>query len=203
MSDKPPAVNVTTPVGLVSFPSVFQPAKPVNPGDAAKYSITLLIPYSERQSEPFVKLLAAINAVWKKGKKPIKKGEDENAKRVAEGKEPRPEYVGHYILTARNSDKPLVVDRVKVMTNGEMKWKVITEGDSDKFYAGCQARLSVQAFAYEKGVNQGVALSLQLVQWWGHGTPFRTRANAENDFGDIPGTPAAAGVSQVADPLDI
>ena len=174
----------------VSFPSVFK-ATAVNPGDAEKYSITMLIPKSDKKTIADITALLTrtLTAKWgadknkwpKNMKKVIRDGDEEYPERDG--------YPGHYFIAARNKSKPRVVDT--------QNQDILDEND---FYAGCYARASLTAFCYDKGVNKGVALSLQNVQKLRDGDRFTSRSKPEDDFGPA-ATPAGAEEASDSDML--
>lgn len=190
---------VMTPVFRVSYPSLFVPTAVKNdPNSKPKYSITMLIPKvlkDAKEQALFDGLralaVAALEAKfgtdkskWPKGRKnPFRDGDTDPS---FEDKE---ENKGNWVISARNETKPGLVD-AKVQP-------IISQGD---FYGGCYARAMVTAFAYDKGVNRGVAFSLQNVQKVADGVPFGApRSRAEDDFGPVDETDVASGVQEVED----
>lgn len=185
MSTKYKHPHVITPEFRVSFPAVFEPSG--MEGQAKKYSVTMLIPKTVDISELKALVKAAVEAKWPdltkrpKGlRNPIRDGDAEKAEMDG--------YAGHWFMTARSSNRPgLVNQNVKPILS------------QDEFYAGCFARASVTAYAYEKSGNKGVAFGLQNVQKLKEGEPFSGRSKAEDDFGPVAGAPKAGAVAEEDD----
>jgi len=80
-------------------------------------------------------------------------------------------YPGNIFVTASNKNKPQVIDQRKNHLTSE-----------EAFYAGCYARASVIAFAYDNKGNKGVSFSLQNLQKVGDGESFTGRKAAQDEF---------------------
>ena len=139
--------KITTPVFRVSFPAVFQPKAPMNgqTGDS-KYSITMLFDVSKADLTPMKNAVRAAviakwgpdQAKWPKGlRMPFRKGEEKDY----EGYGP-----GVVFVSATSKQKPGLVDQ-----------DVQPIIDPSEFYGGCYARATVNAFAYNRAGNKGVA----------------------------------------------
>jgi hypothetical protein len=177
--------NVITPEFRVSYPSVFQPSS-MDEKSEKKYGITMLIPKNVDIKPLRDLMMAAVIEKWPDAAKrpkglrsPIRDGEEKSDK---EG------YAGHWFIAARNSTKPSVVDQ-----------NVQPILDQSLFYAGCYARASITAFAYDRNGNRGVAFSLQHVQKIRDGEPFSGRTRAEDDFGPVSGNDKGTGVTVAAE----
>lgn len=57
--------------------------------------------------------------------------------------------------------------------------------DHAEFYAGCYARATITAYAYDVKGNKGVSFGLQNIQKLNDGDPFSGKASAEEDFDAI------------------
>jgi hypothetical protein len=142
----------TTPIGRVSFPYVFERAKALEPGKEGKYEITLLIPKSEDISV----IRASMENVAKEafGAKfqgldnlkhpPIRDGDDKGAGDPA---------FGHWVIRAKTSKRPLVVDGSR--TRIEQK---------EQLYGGAFGRINVTPASYSLPTSWGVTLYLNAVQ---------------------------------------
>ncbi len=162
----------TSPIGRVSFPSVFK----VNEFEGRrKFEITLLFDKNDPGLEPMK--AAAREAIKEKWKdkvpkelhNPFKDGDE-----IAEEKD-RPEYKGKVAVkfSCPEDRPPQVVDQ---------RLNRI-DADSGAFYAGCYAKVTYTAFAFEhKSGKKGVMLSLGNVQKTGDGEAFDGRSSAEDDF---------------------
>lgn len=157
--------KVLTPKFRVSFPTVFVPRAAMD-GAEVKYSITMLFPKDADLSR--LKAIAKQAATEKWGDKipkdlrsPFRDGDTKEL----DG------YAGMIFVAASSKMKPGLV-------NGNREPII----DSGEFYAGCYARATVNAYAYDRNGNKGVAFGLQNIQKLGEGTPFSGRTKPEEDF---------------------
>ena len=163
---------VMTPEFRVSFPAVFKPRVPQNddgsPG-TPKYGVTMLFAKDADLSKLKAAAQEAVKEKW--GDKPPKNLRSpfrDQGDRELEG------YVeGCVFINASSLQKPGLVDR--------QRQDII---DETEFYAGCYARATVRAFAYEKKGNKGVAFGLNNVQKLRDGDPLGGRTRAQDDFAD-------------------
>ncbi len=144
--------KMTTPTGRVSFPYVFEKAKAMDAGKEGKYEVTLYIP----KSEDISKLRANIEKVAKEafGTKfqsldklkhpPIKDGDD---------KDPSDPAYGHWIIRAKSSKRPVVVDGSRTPIESK-----------EEVYGGCFGRINVTPASYSIPTGWGVTLYLNAVQ---------------------------------------
>lgn len=162
------AGKVTTPEFRVSFPSVFKATAFEN--QEPKFSIVML--FDKKTSLAPLKALAkdAIEKKWPDASKrpkglrsPFRDGDIE--KPDTQG------YAGCMFIRATSKMRPGVVD--------QSVQPIIDESD---FYAGCYARATLTAYAYDTAGNRGVAFGLQNVQKLRDGEPFSGRSKAEDDF---------------------
>lgn len=163
--------KVTTKVGTVSFPNVFQPNGFA--GQDLKYSTILIFDKDEDISEleqaiedALVKKFGEVPASWVN---PIKDGDGKLDK---DGNQ-RAEYAGRQFITckAKAEDAPSVVDaNVQPIIN------------ESEVYGGMQARVSVAPYAYEYMGKKGVSLYFKGLQKTGDGTPFGMSSNPADDF---------------------
>lgn len=183
------AESKKTPEFRVSFPNVFKPF--AFEGQDAKYSIVMLFPKSTDLKELQALAKKAIEDKWTdpvKREQVLKNPKFKNPFRDGDTERPDTDgYAGMIFITATSKQKPGVVDR-----NVQ---PIISE---DEFYAGCYAKASVTAYAYDKAGNVGVAFGLQNVMKVRDGESFSGRRRPEDDFeplgdeGVASGTPAAA-----------
>jgi len=157
----------------VSFPQVFE-AKSFQ-GAPPKFSLVMLFDKGIDLSK--LKELAknAINEKWPdankrpKGlKNPFRDGDAE--KPGVEG------YENAIFITASSKMKPGVVDS-----------NLVPIISADDFYAGCFARATLTAYAYDTAGNKGVAFGLQNIQKLKDGDSFSGRSKAEDDFDIVDG----------------
>jgi hypothetical protein len=162
----------TTPKGRASFPHLFE-AHAMKEDQEAKFTLTLLFPKNTDLKE--LKRAAKNAAIekwgvdekkWPKNMKwPFRDGDE---KEDLEG------YAGNIFVYASSKKRPGCVD------NGLNP--IMTD---EQFYAGCYARATLIAFAYDVSGNKGVSFSLQNVQKLGEGKSFGGRRKAEDDFDSV------------------
>lgn len=163
--------NVMTPEFRVSFPSVFRPRAPMagSTGEP-KYGVTMLFPkgadltpLKKAAEAAIVEKWGADKAKWPKNlRTPFR----DQGEKEFEGYEE-----GAVYINATSKQKPGLVDA-----------KVQEIIDDSEFYAGCYARATVRAFAYDTAGNRGVAFGLQNIQKLRDGDPLGGRTRASQDF---------------------
>lgn len=165
------ATKQITPEFRVSFPNVFRTAKPMAgaTGDP-KYGITALFKPGEDLSglkaaaeEAIVEKWGADKSKWPKNlRSPFR----DQGEKEFDG------YVeGAIFINATSKQRPGLVD-------ANMNDII----DESEFYAGCYARASINAFAYDTAGNRGVAFGLNNVQKLRDGEPLGGRTRPEDDF---------------------
>lgn len=167
----------TTPEGRVSFPHVFEKHSGFE-GQEPKYSCVFLYPKNTDLKEL---KRAAFNAAiekwgprekWPKNLRlPFRDGDE---------KTDLAGYEGHIFVSASSKQKPQVVGNKKV--DGAFPR---IEKEDETFYAGCYARATLIAFAYDKMGNKGVSFSLQNIQKLRDGEQFSGRRNADDEFDEV------------------
>lgn len=168
-----------TPPFRVSFPSVFRPSS--YEGGEPKYSVVMLF-YPAQFTEAHKKLWAGMatmaDAVSREKFKIALKDLPANFRKpVRDGMEKA--HLDGYgqgckFATASSKQKPGLVDK-------DLQ-KLIAEED---FYAGCWARASIGAFAYNNK-GKGVAFGLFNIQKLADDDSFSGRQDATEDFGEAP-----------------
>ena len=166
-NDKPDFIKVMTPPFRVSFPNVFR-AKAIKEGDEPKFSISMLFDDGTDLTEMKKAAKEAIKAKWgdkpPKGlRSPFRKGEE---KAQFEGYEE-----GIIFVSANSKNKPGLVNRKNE--------DIISE---EEFYAGCYARATLLAFAYDTMGNKGVTFLLNNIQKLKEGDPLSGKTKASDDF---------------------
>ena len=168
----------------LSFPELFVPTA-FKPGDALKFKATFLI---EKGSAQHKAVEAAILETVK-----AKFGAKEAEKIVASIRgnankfcyqdgdtKSYDGYEGMMALSAKNSTRPLVIDRDRTP---------LAEQDG-KPYAGCYVNASVEFFAYDN-TGKGVSASLAGVQFVKDGDAFAGgKAASEDEFDALDGADA-------------
>lgn len=161
-----------TPKFRVSYPAVFE-AKAYEEGQAPKYSLVML--FDKKADLKELKRAAENAAMEKFG--PKEKRPKNFRMPFRDGDEDRsdtPGYENSIFVTASSKQRPGVVD--------QQRTQLISEED---FYAGCYARATLIAFAYDTKGNKGVSFSLQNVQKLADGEKFSGRKNAEDEFDSV------------------
>ena len=166
------ADTIMTPEFRVSFPAVFKPRVQQNddgsPG-TPKYGVTMLFAKDADLSKLKAAAQEAVKEKW--GDKPPK---SLRSPFRDQGEKEHEGYVeGAVFVSASSKQKPGLVDR--------QRQDII---DETEFYAGCYARATVRAFAYDKKGNKGVAFGLNNVQKLRDGDPLGGRTRAQDDFAD-------------------
>lgn len=163
-----------SPVGRVSFPSVFKPSA-MNDKSDPKYSVTLIFPKGTDLS----KLKALAQKTWKESqyygqerfknpRSPFRKGEE---KEHLEGYEP-----GSIFVRFSGKSRPHVVDQRKQPISAE----------SGDFYAGCWAHVTLTCFAYNNSGNYGVSFGLVNVQKVRDDDSFQGASSSpDDDFDEV------------------
>lgn len=175
--------KVLTPEFRVSFPAVFTPRSAMDNAEP-KYSVVMLFPKSADLSKLKAIAKAAIVEKWgdkipKDLRSPFRDGDDKEL----DG------YAGHIFITASSKMKPGLV-------NGNREAII----NVDEFYAGCYARATVNAFAYDRNGNRGVAFGLQNIQKLREGEPFSGKTKPEDDFDAVSDATTAIGPATNAKP---
>lgn len=182
MSDKSIPTQCITPEFRVSYPAVFQ-AKLNKLSGKTQYSLVALFKKGEDLSKLEAAAKAACKKKWgddpKKWPKKLRSPFRDQAEREREGEDgekfmPDGYEKGAKFLTLTTTQQPGIVDQ---------KRQPIL--DAEKFYAGCWARASVNAGAYDTAGNQGVAFYLNNLQLVRDDDPFSGRRKAEEEFAAI------------------
>jgi hypothetical protein len=137
-----------------SYAHVHEP-KAIQEGQKEKYSVSILIPKSDKAT--IDKINKAVEAAKQEGKGkwngkipavlklPLRDGDAERPDDEA--------YEGCMFLNANSVNKPGIVgpDREEIMSNEE-------------FYSGCFGRASINFYAYNQSGNKGIAVGLNNLQ---------------------------------------
>ena len=169
------ARTITTGKVRLSFANLFTPKAALG-SDVEKYSVSIVIPKSDKQT--LAKIKSAIEAAKEDGKSSKWHGTiPKNIKLpLRDGDEDRPDdvnYANSYFINASNKQKPSVVDR-----------NLNPILDPDEVYSGCYARVNITFYAFDVNGNRGVAASLGPVQKVADGEPLTGRVSVEAAFGD-------------------
>ncbi|MCU7522742.1 MAG: DUF2815 family protein [Ignavibacteria bacterium] len=180
------ATKIVTDKVRLSYLHVWEPAA-VDEGSEKKYSASIIIPklVNGKKNPDVDKIVTAISAAIEQGKAkwggkvpsnlktPLRDGDKE--------REDDDAYAGSYFINASSTTKPGVVDA-----------NIQTIINQDELYSGCYGRVSINFYAFDKGVNKGIAAGLNNIQKLEDGDPLGGRSTPENDFaatasaGDLP-----------------
>lgn len=163
--------KVTTGKVRLSYAHLFEPH--AIEGNEPKYSVSVIIPKSDKETLQAIKEAVAEAKEQGKGKwngkvpanikTPLRDGDVER-----EGDEA---YAGCYFLNANSKNKPGVVDI-----------NVQPVLDATEVYSGCYGRLTLNFYAYNANGNKGIAAGLGNVQKLEDGEPLGGFTRAEDDF---------------------
>lgn len=173
---KSPTRVVTGKVRL-SYVHLFEPYTN-DPDKEARYSVTILIPKSDKGT--MAKLRAAEEAAKEDGKSKHFGGRIPSnlSSIIHDGDEEadlerNPEYAGHFYMAMSSKQRPGVVDQ-----------DLNPVLDPTQVYSGCYARVSINAFSYSTAGKKGISFGLNNVQFLEDGEPLGGRTRAEDDFSD-------------------
>lgn len=157
-----------------SYAHVFE-AVAISEGSDPKFSVSLLIPKSDKKT--IDKIKAAIDLALEEGKEkfggkipkqfkyPLRDGDAE--------REDDPVYAGHMFVNANSPRKPEIVDA-----------NLDPILSKDEFYSGCYGRASINFYAFNVNGSKGVACGLNNLQKLEDGERLGDGASsAEEDFG--------------------
>lgn len=169
--------KVLTPEFRVSFPHVFEKHTAFE-GQEAKFSCVMLFPKKTDLKELKRAVTNAATEKWgpkekwpKNMRMPFRDGDE---------KSDLSGYEGTIFVSASSKQKPQVIGNKKV--DGAFPR---IEKEDEQFYAGCYARATLIAFAYDKAGNKGVSFSLQNLQKLKDGEQFSGRKNADDEFDEV------------------
>ena len=161
----------------LSYANIFEP-KSIN-GSEPKYSVSLIIPKSDKQQIAVIEEAIENAKERDKGKwngkipanlkLPLRDGDDE-----------RPDdenYADSYFMNATSTKAPKVVGLEKDKATG----KAIELGE-EEVYSGCYARVSVNIYGFNAAGNKGIACGLNNIQKIDDGERLGGGSSADDDF---------------------
>lgn len=171
-----PMKVITGPETRWSYANVWEP-KSIN-GGAPKYSVSLIIPKSDKNTVE--KIQAAIKAAYEEGQGKLKgNGKTVPALSVLktplrDGDTERPDdpaYADSYFINANSAAAPGIVDadRQPIIDRSEV-------------YSGIYGRASISFYSFNSNGNKGIACGLNNLQKIKDGEPLGGKARAEDDF---------------------
>lgn len=171
------ATKVITGKVRFSYAHIWE-ATAVDEGQKAKFSVSILIPKSDKKT--IAKINAAVEAAKQQGKASKYEGKiPTNLKLpLRDGDEERPDdeaYAGCFFMNATSVTRPGVVDSNR---------DPITE--KSDFYSGCYGVASINFYPFRVSGNKGVACGLNNIMKTADGEVLGGgRQSAEDDFADI------------------
>jgi hypothetical protein len=161
----------------LSYANLFEP-KSIN-GSDPKYSVSLIIPKSDKQQIAIIE--QAIKNAMERDKGKWNGKVPANLKTpLRDGDEERPDdenYADSYFLNANSTKAPAVVGLEKDSATGKA-----IRLDEDEVYSGCYARVSINFYGFNAAGNKGIACGLGNVQKVDDGERLGGGSSAEDDF---------------------
>lgn len=171
MTEQNTSTKVVTGEVRFSYANVFEP-KSIN-GSDAKYSISLLIPKTDKKT--LSEINKAIEVAKQVGLSKFGGKIPPNLKTpLRDGDADRPDddtYAGYFFINTNSATKPGIVDK---NLNPIM--------DQTEFYSGCYGRASVNFYAYNTNGNRGIACGLNNLMKIRDGEPLGGKSRPEDDF---------------------
>lgn len=167
-----------TPIGRACFVHVWEPHS-FEAGKEGQYSLILVFDKDTDLKDLKRAAAAAAKAKWgDKANGMIKSGQLKSPFRNAADYEKYgdPFVEGSTFVTLKSKQAPGIV--------GPNAKQILNQMD---FYAGCNARASVYAFAFDTMGNKGITFLLNNVQKTGDNTKLSGRMNAEDEFQPVAG----------------
>ncbi len=186
--------NVVTPEFRVSFPNVFKPKRNELSGKD-EFSVVALFAKNADMTELKKACQDAVEKKWGADKtkwpKNIRLPFRDQGERIEDAKSkgkaaPAGHEVGAVFINLKSSQRPGVVD--------ESVQPIL---DETQFYAGCFARASLNAYAYDQAGNRGVTFELQHIQKLRDGEALGGRVRVEDAFTPVQGSGPAGSASDL------
>ena len=176
--------TVTTPTFKVSYPSVFK-AKLNSLSKKMEYSVEALFDKKADITQLKAAAKAAAIKKWgldeKKWPKFTNNPFKDQTDKINDLKEKNKPF-DHLVEGAVYMTFKCQADKAKPKVVDQNLQEILEES---KFYGGCYARASVNAYAYDQGKNVGISFGLNLLQFVGDGEPFSGRPSVEQAFEPI------------------
>ena len=174
----PNPTKVITGECRLSYANLWEP-KSIN-GGAPKYSVSLIIPKSDKRT--LDKIKAAIQAAYTDGEGKLK-GNGKTVPALAVLKTPlrdgdaeRPDdeaYANSYFINANSGTAPGIVDNQQEPQPISVRSEI---------YSGVYARASINFYSFNSNGNRGIACGLNNIQKLRDGDPLGGKSRAEDDF---------------------
>lgn len=173
------STQITTGKVRFSYCNLFTP-RAASEGAAEKYSVTLLIPKSDKATLAKIKAaMEAAKAVYieRNGNKKLPANlkstlHDGDGERP-NGGEFGPECKGCYVITVSSNNKPVIVNADKTP---------LTE--PSELYSGCYGRAIINFYVYDTQGNKGISAGLNGVMKLYDGEPLGGSVVTDSDWDD-------------------
>lgn len=173
------ATQITTGKVRFSYCNLFTP-RAAEPDEDAKYSVTLLIPKSDKATVAKIKkAMEAAKARYLElnpGTKlptDLKHTMHDGDGERANGGEFGPECKGHYVMTTSTKRKPVIVNADKTPLT-----------DPSELYSGCYGRAILNFYVYSNRGNRGVSAGLNGIMKLYDGEPLGGAVVVDSDWDD-------------------
>lgn len=168
--------QVTTGKVRLSYANLFTPKAQM--GGDEKYSVTLLIPKSDKATVAKIKAaIDAAKAIYKEktGKAAPTKTtlHDGDGTRPSDGEPFGAECKGCYVITVSSKNKPMLVYSDKQMLT-----------DPNELYSGCYAKAIINFYCYDTAGNKGISAGLNAVMKLEDGEPLGGAVITDSDWDD-------------------
>lgn len=177
----------------LSYPDIWKPGKPMNPGDTPKYGAQFIFdPDGDAAAVAKAALTASAQEVFgenwqrvvgamEKTKKCLRKGDDNLTKDGAI----RDGYEGQLYLVARNKAKPLVIGGKK---GSDGQFPVLTE-EGGKPYGGCyvNVKVDIKAMKGREQIPNQIYATLLTIQFVSDGEAFGAAPGTAEGFDEVEG----------------
>lgn len=173
------STQITTGKVRLSYCNLFTP-KASQEGAQPKYSVTLLIPKSDKQT--LAKIKAAMDAAkanylarnaGKKLPSNLKSTLHDGDGERPNGGEFGAECKGHYVMTVSSNNKPALVYSDKTP---------LTE--PTELYSGCYGRAIINFYVYDTQGNKGISAGLNGIMKLADGEPLAGGVVTDSDWDD-------------------
>lgn len=173
------ATQITTGRVRLSYVNAFVP-RAAQAGATPKYSVTILIPKSDKHT--LGKIKAAVDAAkalylqknaGKKLPRDLKTTMHDGDGERPNGGEFGPECKGCYVMTCSSNNKPAIVYSDKT---------AIT--DPAELYSGCYGRVILNFYVYDNSGNKGVSAGLNGIMKLSDGDPLAGGVVTDSDWDD-------------------
>jgi len=174
------STQITTGKVRFSYLNVFEP-RAMAGGSDLKYSVTLLVPKSDKKTLQKIKAAIAeakeVYLTKNSGKKlpPDLKTtlHDGDGTRPSDGEPYGPEAAGCYVITVSSKNQPVLVDRDRN--------EILDQRD---LYSGCYGRAVINFYVYDNINGKGVSAGLNGVMKLSDGEPLAGAVVTDADWDD-------------------